>query len=172
MGNPLFAKKSMDMLLAEAKETGEHSLKRTLGPFQLTALGVGRGHRRWHFRVVRVGGSLRWAWLDAFLRTLWIGLRVCRALLRGVRGHDSAGGQRLYLRVRHARRVVRVDYRLGPDAGIRHGRQHGIFWLVEPLHRVAEYLSHQDAAVAGLRSLDRACRTAEKMVAQANGAGF
>jgi APA family basic amino acid/polyamine antiporter len=41
MGNPLFAKKSMAMLLAEAKETGEHSLKRTLGPFQLTALGVG-----------------------------------------------------------------------------------------------------------------------------------
>lgn len=41
MGNPLFAKKSLGMLLAEAKETGEHSLKRTLGPFQLTALGVG-----------------------------------------------------------------------------------------------------------------------------------
>jgi len=29
------------MLFAEAGETGEHSLKRTLGPFQLTALGVG-----------------------------------------------------------------------------------------------------------------------------------
>lgn len=41
MGNPLFAKKSMEMLLTESKETGEHSLKRTLGPFQLTALGVG-----------------------------------------------------------------------------------------------------------------------------------
>jgi len=41
MGNPLFAKKSMDMLLSEAKEYGEHSLKKTLGPFQLTALGVG-----------------------------------------------------------------------------------------------------------------------------------
>jgi APA family basic amino acid/polyamine antiporter len=37
----LFAKKSMDMLLSESKEAGEHSLKRTLGPFQLTALGVG-----------------------------------------------------------------------------------------------------------------------------------
>jgi basic amino acid/polyamine antiporter, APA family len=37
----LFAKKTIDVLLAEAKETGEHSLKRTLGPFQLTALGVG-----------------------------------------------------------------------------------------------------------------------------------
>jgi APA family basic amino acid/polyamine antiporter len=41
MGNPLFAKKPIGTLLAEAKDTGEHSLKRTLGPFQLTALGVG-----------------------------------------------------------------------------------------------------------------------------------
>ena len=37
----LLAKKSLDSLLNEAKESGEHSLKRTLGPFQLTALGVG-----------------------------------------------------------------------------------------------------------------------------------
>jgi basic amino acid/polyamine antiporter, APA family len=41
MGNPLFARKPMSMLLAESKEAGEHSLKRTLGPVQLTALGVG-----------------------------------------------------------------------------------------------------------------------------------
>ncbi len=38
----IWAKKPMSMLLAEAGESGEHSLKRTLGPFQLTALGVGR----------------------------------------------------------------------------------------------------------------------------------
>jgi len=37
----LFATKSMEYLLKEARETGEDSLKRTLGPFQLTALGVG-----------------------------------------------------------------------------------------------------------------------------------
>jgi APA family basic amino acid/polyamine antiporter len=37
----LFATKPMSALLNEAKETGQHSLKRTLGPFQLTALGVG-----------------------------------------------------------------------------------------------------------------------------------
>jgi len=37
----LLAKKSLDTLIAEAKESGEHSLRRTLGPFQLTALGVG-----------------------------------------------------------------------------------------------------------------------------------
>jgi len=37
----LFATKPMKALLSEAQETGQHSLKRTLGPFQLTALGVG-----------------------------------------------------------------------------------------------------------------------------------
>ena len=37
----LFAKKSISALLNEAQESGEHSLKRTLGPVQLTALGVG-----------------------------------------------------------------------------------------------------------------------------------
>jgi basic amino acid/polyamine antiporter, APA family len=40
-GNPLFAKKTLERLFAESRESGEHSLKKTLGPFQLTALGVG-----------------------------------------------------------------------------------------------------------------------------------
>ena len=37
----LLAKKPLHLLLTESQESGEHSLKRTLGPFQLTALGVG-----------------------------------------------------------------------------------------------------------------------------------
>lgn len=41
MGNPLLAKKPMEWLVSEAGETGEHTLKRTLGPLSLTALGVG-----------------------------------------------------------------------------------------------------------------------------------
>src|SRR5215472_1431366 len=41
MGNPLFATKSLDVLLKEATETGEHSLKRALGPTNLVALGIG-----------------------------------------------------------------------------------------------------------------------------------
>jgi APA family basic amino acid/polyamine antiporter len=41
MGNPLLAKKQMRHLMMEAQETGEHSLKRELGPVSLTALGVG-----------------------------------------------------------------------------------------------------------------------------------
>jgi APA family basic amino acid/polyamine antiporter len=41
MGNPLFAKKSLDVLMKEAGETGEHSLKRALGPINLVTLGIG-----------------------------------------------------------------------------------------------------------------------------------
>ncbi len=37
----LFAKKTMNVLMAEAAATGEGTLNRSLGPFQLTALGVG-----------------------------------------------------------------------------------------------------------------------------------
>jgi APA family basic amino acid/polyamine antiporter len=36
-----FARKPLNLLVEEAQETGEHSLKRTLGVAQLTALGVG-----------------------------------------------------------------------------------------------------------------------------------
>ncbi len=39
MANPLFAKKSLQTLLAEAE--GEHRLRRVLGPMALTSLGVG-----------------------------------------------------------------------------------------------------------------------------------
>ena len=41
MGNSLFAKKPMSALLQEAQATGENTLKRTLGPVHLTALGIG-----------------------------------------------------------------------------------------------------------------------------------
>src|SRR6188472_2355763 len=37
----LFAKKPLERLMAEADETGAHSLKRTLGPMNLVALGIG-----------------------------------------------------------------------------------------------------------------------------------
>jgi APA family basic amino acid/polyamine antiporter len=41
LGGSLFVKKPMSMLLSECGDAGEHSLKRTLGAGQLTALGVG-----------------------------------------------------------------------------------------------------------------------------------
>jgi APA family basic amino acid/polyamine antiporter len=41
MRNPLFATKPLERLIAESQETGEHSLKRTLGPMNLILLGIG-----------------------------------------------------------------------------------------------------------------------------------
>ena len=41
MGNPLFATKSLDTLMKEASDTGEHSLKRALGRVNLVTLGIG-----------------------------------------------------------------------------------------------------------------------------------
>src|SRR5690348_9978283 len=37
----LFAKKPLQQLMAEAQETGEHSLRRALGPINLVTLGIG-----------------------------------------------------------------------------------------------------------------------------------
>ena len=41
MASKHFNKKSLSVLFAEADETGEHTLKRTLGPVQLVMLGIG-----------------------------------------------------------------------------------------------------------------------------------
>jgi APA family basic amino acid/polyamine antiporter len=41
MGNHLFATKSLDTLMKEAADTGEHSLRRALGPVNLVTLGIG-----------------------------------------------------------------------------------------------------------------------------------
>src|SRR5579872_1325331 len=41
MASQLLAKKPLSVIMAEASETGEHSLKRVLGPVNLVTLGVG-----------------------------------------------------------------------------------------------------------------------------------
>ena len=41
MAGSLFRTKSIDTLLADARATGEGTLKRTLGPWALIALGIG-----------------------------------------------------------------------------------------------------------------------------------
>ncbi len=51
----LFARKSMSVLLAEAQEEGTHTLARTLGAFQLTALGIGAVIGAGIFVMVGVG---------------------------------------------------------------------------------------------------------------------
>ena len=53
----LLATKPLNLLMEEARETGEHSLKRTLGVFQLTALGVGAAIGAGIFVMVGLGAQ-------------------------------------------------------------------------------------------------------------------
>ena len=55
----LLATKPLNLLMEEARETGEHSLKRTLGVFQLTALGVGAIIGAGIFVMVGTGRAVR-----------------------------------------------------------------------------------------------------------------
>ena len=98
----LLATKPLDRLLSEAQETGEHSLKRTLGVFQLTALGVGAVIGAGIFVLSGLGAHYAGPGLMLSFVLSGIGLRVCRPLLCRICGDDSAGGQRLHLCLRDA----------------------------------------------------------------------
>ena len=41
MGNPIFQKKPLELLMRESQEEGEHTLRRALGPLNLVTLGIG-----------------------------------------------------------------------------------------------------------------------------------
>src|ERR1700736_5241422 len=138
-------------------DRGRHAqLEKDAGPFSTDGSRSRRGNWRRYFCAFRFGRALRGPGTDAVVRLIRNGMRVRGAVRRGVCGDDSAGWERLHLRVCDAGRIDRVDHRVGSDAGIRDGRQYGFVGLVEPLHRAVEYVSPANAAVVGLRSLDGA----------------
>ena len=87
MGN-LLATKPLHLLMEEARETGEHSLKRTLGVFQLTALGVGAiiGAAQ------RVSSTLGCGFLEKVYENA---LALDRGNIAGARCEDDGGRTRL-----------------------------------------------------------------------------
>ena len=111
-------------------------------------LAIGAVDRRRNLRGDRLGGGRRsrcrgarcprrcWPGARALVPAARRGLRAGRALLRRTGRDDSAGGQRVRLFVRHARRNRRVDHRLGPDPRVRR-RQRGGRDLVVGLLQVA-----------------------------------
>ncbi len=101
MGN-LFAKKSMDALLAEANEEGSQTLERSLGPFALTALGIGAVIGAGIFVLSGIGAHYGWPGVDAGVRFVWAWMRLCRSVLCGVRRNDPARGFGLHLCLRDA----------------------------------------------------------------------
>jgi len=58
MGSQLLAKKPLSTIMAEAAETGEHSLKRSLGPINLVTLGIGAIIGTGIFTLTGVGAAM------------------------------------------------------------------------------------------------------------------
>ena len=115
----LFKTKSIEQLVGDV-EHGAKSLKRSLSAFDLTLLGIGAIIGTGIFVLTgtaaanQAGPAIVMSYVAAGL-----GLRLRRALLRRVRVDDPDRRQRLHLRVCHARRVVGLDDRLGPDPRVR-----------------------------------------------------
>jgi len=109
-----------------ADDGAQPTLRRTLGAFDLTLLGVGA--------IVGAGifpASARWrraaptiprrAGADPVVRDHRGRLWVLGAVLRRDRGDGARVGQRLHLRLRRAGRAAGLDHRLGSDHRVRVG---------------------------------------------------
>ena len=119
MASPLFATKSIEQLLHTA-EDAEHGLKRALGAIDLTALGVGAIIGAGIF--VLTGNAAAMHAGPAIVLSIigaGIALRLRGPLLRRDGLDDPDRRQRLHLLLRDARRVHRLDHRLGPDPRVR-----------------------------------------------------
>src|SRR5439155_1498591 len=103
--------------------------------------GCGRHHRRGHLRADRARRARQGrARPDPLLRGRGDRLRIRGPLLRRVRVHGAGRGQRVHLRLCHARRAVRVDHRLGPGARVRRRLEHRGARLVAIPPSAAEHL--------------------------------
>ena len=127
----IFATKSIEQLRAEAAGGGEHSLKRVLGPLNLATLGIGAIIGTGIF-VLTGQAAAQYAGPAIVLSMVLAGFarRLAGAVLRRVRVDGARRRIGLHLRLRHARRVLRVGHRLGPDSRVRARRGHGRRGLV------------------------------------------
>ena len=119
MDSNLLKTKSIEQLVGDVEHGGK-ALKRTLTAMDLTLLGIGAIIGTGIFVLTgtaaanQAGPAIVLSYVLAGPR-----LRLRRAVLRRVRGDDSDRRQRLHLRLRHARRDLRLDDRLGPDSRVR-----------------------------------------------------
>ena len=102
MDSNLLKTKSIEQLVSDV-EQGGRALRRSLTAWDLTLLGIGAIIGTGIFVLTGHGGSQSGrSSHHPFLHCRGHCVRVCRAVLRGIRRHDSDRRQRVYLRVRHA----------------------------------------------------------------------
>ena len=136
----LFRVKPMDRLLRET-EREELRLKQTLGPVQLTSLGIGAIVGAGIFSTVgtaAAGGAAHVGAGPALVISFLLVAVACgfAALCYAEFAADGAGVRfGLHLRLRDAGGVGRLDHRVGPDPRIRRWQRGGGHLLVRPTSR-------------------------------------
>ena len=158
MSNPLFKKKPMDTLLREAAETGEHTLKRTLGPLSLTALGVGAVIGAGIFVMAGLGAhyagpGLMLSFVLSGLGCAFAGL--CYAEFAAMIPLAGSAYTYAYATLGEIFAWIigwdlTLEYAMGASTVSSGWSNHFIELL--------QYFPPQDAALAGLRPLDRAAQ--------------
>ena len=149
-GESVLKCKPLDMLMEEASDTGEHSLKRALGPVNLITLGIGA--------IIGAGIFV----LTGSAAAQYAGPAIVLSFILAGSGCVFAGlcysefaslipdcRLRLHLRLRHAGRNFRLDHRLGPGSGICLRRCHRGFRLERLLRQPAAGFRHSYTAAAG-----------------------
>ncbi len=161
MANPLFRRKPLDLLLKEAHDSGEHTLRRTLGPIQLTALGVGAIIGAGIFVLSGLGAhyagpGLMLSFVLSGLGCAFAGL--CYAEFAAM--IPLAGSAYTYAYATLGELFawiigwdLTLEYAMGASTVSSGWSNHFIELL--------EHLSSETASVAGLRSLDRAAHCGE-----------
>ena len=114
-----FRRKPISLLIGEMND-GER-LKRNLGPVALTALGMGATIGTGLY-VLTGEAAHDFAGPSLMLSFLLAGLGCCFAAMcySELASMVPVAGERLHLRLCHARRGGGLDHRLGPDPGICH----------------------------------------------------
>ena len=116
----MFATKSIEQLKAEQAHTGEHTPQARARARQSRHARHRRDHRHRHLRPDRRGGGgARRPAIVLSMVLAGIASALRRPLLRRVRVDGADRRLGLHLRLRDARRVHRLDHRLGPDPRVR-----------------------------------------------------
>ena len=139
--------KPLDMLMREASETGEHSLKRALGPVNLITLGIGAIIGAGIFVLTGsaaaqyAGPAIVLSFVLAGLGCVFAGLCYSEfASLIPIAGSAYTYG---YATLGE---TLCLDHRLGPDPGIRLRRGHRGLRLERLLRQLSAGLRHSHSA--------------------------
>ncbi len=152
--------KNLDALLAD-RESAQHQLRRTLGAFDVVMLGIGAIVGAGIFATIgtAAAGDMTRPGAGPALMLSFVVTGVACGFAALCYAEFAAmvpiAGQRLHLRLRHARRAGRLDHRLGPDHRVRGRQRRGGDQLGQLLQDAGVRVRHRHPRLAVHRLSDR-----------------